>query len=132
MSGGVQATGPWANLVVAILSVNHYPLEKTSALFESIDKNGLLDPRCLAELSAAHLARRLGAAGYSRGDIMMAIFTERVPPVGRLTGEKCTRVLSSRSRKEVISLGVAPKVLSNFFLLRGGSPVESPRSAEVQ
>lgn len=141
VSGGVQVTNPWADLVIAILSVNNYPLEKTFALFESLDKNGLFDPRCLAELSAADIARRLGAAGYSRGDTMTAIFTERLLSVGRLTGEKtieeCTRVLSTGSREEVTSLlrgvkGVGPKVLSNFFLLRGGSPAELPRSAEVR
>ena len=95
MRGDVRVTNPWADLVIAILSVNSYPLEKTFALFESLDENGLLDPSCLAELSAADIARRMGAAGYNRGDTMTAIFTERLVALGCLTNdaklEECTR-----------------------------------------
>ncbi len=95
MSGGVRDTNPWADLVIAILSVNNYPLEKTFALFESLLENGLFDPTTLAAFSPADVAKRLGSAGYNRGDTMTTIFTQRLISLGRLTidtpVEDCTR-----------------------------------------
>jgi hypothetical protein len=124
------AADPWADLVIAILSVNNYPLDKTFALFESLKENGLLDPTALAAVGPADVAQRLGSAGYNRGDTMTAIFTDRLVSLGRLTSDVpidvCNSILSSGTRDEVSSLlssvkGVGPKVLNNFFVLRDGS-----------
>lgn len=140
MSGDKKETNPWADLVIAILSVNNYPLEKTFALFESLEDNGLFDPTVLAGLSATDVARKLGAAGYNRGDTMTAIFTERLSSLGQLTSsvpvESASRILKTGDHKEVSSLlssvkGIGPKVLANFFLLRGDAqdePANSPVS----
>ncbi len=78
MSEDKKESNPWADLVIAILSVNSYPLEKTFALFPSLEDNVLFNPTVLRDLSSADVARRLGAAGYNRGDTMTAIFTERL------------------------------------------------------
>lgn len=134
MSGDNQETNPWADLVIAMLSVNNYPLEKTFALFQPLEENGLFDPVALADLSSAEVARKLGVAGYDRGNTMTAIFTERLVSLGRLASsasiESSTRTLASGTAEEVSSLlsnvkGVGPKVLANFFLLRG-DPKELP------
>lgn len=137
MSEGIPDTSPWADLVIAILSVNNYPLDKTFALFEALKKNGLFDPACLAESSPADIARKLGSAGYNRGDTMTAIFTERLISLGQLAirarVEDCVRILSTGYPEEVTSLlsgvkGVGPKVLANYFILRGdgSQPSVSP------
>jgi hypothetical protein len=128
LSGAGKDTNPWADLVIAILSVNNYPLEKTFALFNSLEESGLFDPGSLAAFSSGDIARKLGAAGYDRGDTMTAIFTDRLISLGQLTAstpvETATRVLRTGGREEVSSLlsgvkGIGPKVLANFFLLRG-------------
>ena len=127
---GKTATDPWADLVLAILSVNNYPLDKTFALFEALSENGLFDPAMLAAIGQTEVAQRLGAAGYNRGGTMTAIFTDRLVSLGRLTSrvpiDECNAVLASGTRDEVSSLlssvkGVGPKVLDNFFVLRGDS-----------
>ena len=140
MSGDKKESNPWADLVIAILSVNNYPLEKTFALFSSLEDNGLFDPTVLADLSSADVARKLGAAGYNRGDTMTAIFTERLTSLGKLAAsvpvESTSNILQSGDHKEVSSLlsgvkGIGPKVLAKFFLLRGDAqsePAHSPVS----
>lgn len=123
-----RSTKPWADLVIAILSVNNYPLDKTWNLFDGLEENGLFDPRVLAGCDLSELARRLGAAGYDRGDAMTAMFTDRLAALGRLAREvpvdRCERILSSGTRDEVVSFlagvrGIGPKVLENYFRLRG-------------
>ena len=119
---------PWADVVIAMLSVNNYPLDKTFSLFDQLRANRLFDPSFLAASDAAELARRLGAAGYDRGTTMTEIFADRLLALGHLAEslriDACTRILTKGSRDEVSSLlgsvkGVGPKVLENFFVLRG-------------
>lgn len=128
MSGTRRYTNPWADLVVAILSVNRYPLDRTFALFNNLEAEGLFDPRVLASSTASEIARKLGNAGYSRGDAMTAIFTDRLLSVGALAKREsfsvCERTLKGGTRSDVERLiggvkGVGPTVLENFFLLRG-------------
>ena len=119
---------PWADLVMAMLSVNNYSLEKTFCLFEGLREKRFFDPEFLASCDPAELARRLVSAGYSRGNTMTAIFTDRLVSLGRLTNDVpvdvSTRILSNGTPDEVATLlegvqGVGPKVLDNFFILRG-------------
>ena len=119
---------PWADLVIAMLSVNNYPMEKTFGLANQLREKRLFDPSFLLSCDLSELTRRLGSAGYDRGETMTVIFTDRLSSLGRLTNivpaGECTRILSSGSRDEVVSLlssvkGIGPKVLANFFLLRG-------------
>ena len=132
LSGGpVQmARDPWADLVVALLSVNNYPLEKTFGLLDPLRENRLCDPAFLGSCDAAEIARRLNAAGYRRGATMLAIFTDRLASLGLLATtqsiESSTRILTTGSRDAVSSLlapvkGIGPRVLATFFLLRDGS-----------
>jgi hypothetical protein len=135
LSGSGGKANPWADLVIAMLSVNSYSLEKTFSLFDSLAEQGLFVPTKLSALGQADIAKRLGAAGYSRGDTMTAIFAERLGSLGRLTAdipvEDCTRILLIGGREEVSSLlsrvkGIGPRVLANFFILRGESSISSP------
>lgn len=128
MSEGAQTTNPWADLVIAVLSVNNYPLDRTFALFDQLEAQGLFDPKKLASSTASEVARMLGEAGYNRGDTMTAIFTDRLLSLGALAKLEslpdCQRILESGGRADVERLlanvkGVGPKVLENFFLLRG-------------
>lgn len=42
--GSKCVDSPWKDLVIAILAVNQYSLEKTYPLVGSLDKTGLFDP----------------------------------------------------------------------------------------
>ncbi len=121
-------TGPWADLVMAMLSVNNYPLERTFALFDALQAQGLFDPAVLNEAPSASIAKKLGAGGYNRGDTMTAIFTDRLVSLGAFLGSgsigQYTEILEHGSCDEVRRMlapvkGVGPRVLENFFLLRG-------------
>ena len=121
-------TGPWADLVMAILSVNNYPLDRTFALFDALQAEGLFAPPVLTEATASAIARKLGSAGYNRGHTMTEIFTKRLLSLGAFLREHaiddCERVLVQGSRDEVREVlgpikGIGPRVLENFFVLRG-------------
>ena len=113
---------------MAILSVNNYPLDRTFALFDALQAEGLFEPSVLAEATPSVIAQKLGAAGYNRGDTMTEIFTKRLLSLGAFlrTGsvDDHQRVLNNGSRDEVCSMvspinGIGPRVLENFFVLRG-------------
>lgn len=121
---------PWADLVIAMLSVNNYSLIKVFNLFESLKANDLFDPCGFACWNREEIARRLVAAGYDRGHAMTAIFTDRLSSLGQLADELASneRILTDGTRTEVAELlkrvrGVGPKVLDNFFLLRGSNNI---------
>lgn len=111
---------------MAMLSVNNYPLTKVFTLFDALKDNGLFDPRNFACWNCEEITRRLGAAGYDRGTVMTAIFTDRLSSLGRLADEVAAneQILTKGTKTEIAELlrrikGVGPKVLKNFFLLRG-------------
>jgi len=109
-----------------MLGVNNYPLTKLFELHDALEANGLFDPRNLAGWDHGEVARRLGAAGYRRGNVMTAIFVERLSSLGALADnrEAYEQILSKGTRDEVERLlrrvkGVGPRVLDNFMGLRG-------------
>ena len=121
-----HSVNPWPDLVMAMLSVNNYPLTKVFTLFDALKDNGLFDPRNFACWNREEITRRLGAAGYDRGTVMTAIFTDRLSSLGRLADELAAneQILTKGTKTEIAELlrrvkGVGPKVLKNFFLLRG-------------
>jgi 3-methyladenine DNA glycosylase/8-oxoguanine DNA glycosylase len=121
-----QRSNPWPDLVVAILSVNNHPLEKTFSIHQDLDSNGLFDPRNIASWDQKEIVRRLKASGYDRGDTLNAMFAARILSLRSLTAnvDVSEAVLASGSRAEVAELlsrvnGVGPTVLDNFLLMRG-------------
>lgn len=121
-----HSVNPWPDLVMAILSVNNYPLTKVFTLFDALKANGLFDPHNFTCWNREEITRRLGAAGYDRGTVMTAIFTDRLSSLGRLAEDLAAneRTLTKGTKTEIAELlrrvkGVGPKVLKNFFLLRG-------------
>ncbi len=121
-------TGPWADLVMAILSVNNHPLDRTFALCEALRDQGLFEPAVLAEATPESIARKLVAGGYDRGHAMTEIFTDRLLSLGAFlrsgSSDEHRVVLEHGSRDEVRQIlepikGIGPRVLENFFVLRG-------------
>jgi hypothetical protein len=120
-----QKSNPWPDLVVAMLSVNNYPLTKTFSIYRGLDANGLFDPRNIAEWDQNEIARRLKESGYDRGVTLNAMLADRILSLRSLTidVESSEIILARGSKAEVAELlkrtkGIGPRVLENFFLMR--------------
>ena len=128
----LQGTGtldsPWEDLVISVLAVNQYSLEKTYACKEGLQTQELTTPATLLELAPAEIERRLKAGGCDRGAFMTNLFAKRLAALGahvRAVGiEQSTSILDGRSRQKIEQFlepvnGIGPVVLRNYFLLRG-------------
>jgi hypothetical protein len=116
----------WRDLLVSILSVNNYPLEKTYAHLLGLQSEGLCSPDNLAKWTVEEIANRLKAAGVDRGSFMTGLYARRLAALGaavRTIGlTNFTNSLLAK-RAEISSLllpieGIGPRVLMNFFALR--------------
>jgi endonuclease III-like uncharacterized protein len=125
---GAPQDDPWEDLVLAILSVNNYSIEKVYAKLQQLRRQGLFNPNNLCRWSHDEIAERLKAAGYDRGSFMTNLFSGRLAALGRhaeqVGVERFTRALSSKTPKGVEEAlhsvsGVGPKVIENYCLLRG-------------
>ena len=125
MSGDV-----WEDLILAILSVNNYSLEKSYAAMGSLRREGLFDPKKLAAWSIDDITIRLRRGGYDRGEYLTKLMANRLMSLGvfveRAGIEKSERVLTKSNKTEIGQFlqpvkGVGPQVLTNFSLLRQGS-----------
>jgi 3-methyladenine DNA glycosylase/8-oxoguanine DNA glycosylase len=117
---------PWPELVLAMLSVNNFPLSKTLTLWEGLRKNGLFNPHNYLSWSEDEIARGLVAAGYDRGEVLTHMFVMRLASLKRLCADidSTENILTQGNQPEIASLlaqvkGVGPRVLENFLLLRG-------------
>jgi hypothetical protein len=117
----------WSDLVVSILSVNQYSLEKTYACLPALQSLGLCSPDKLGSWDVEDIIVWLKQAGLDRGPFMTALFAKRLSSLGVAVNAMgiadFTRSLSSKKCAEISELlmpinGIGPKVLSNFFLLR--------------
>ncbi|MDB4433322.1 hypothetical protein N9166_01145 [bacterium] len=123
-----EAYNPWADLVIAMLAVNNYPLERAFSLLEPLTQAGLTDPETLHSSSEAEIAVKLYEAGYERGPYMTGLFSKRLSALGREAAKHAiddlSRVLMGTDASAIRELltpveGVGPRVLHNFLLLRG-------------
>lgn len=124
---GGDPDSPWEDLVVSILSVNQYSVEKTYAVLPLLRQAGLLCPHNLGSLQLEEIISRLEGAGCNRGPFMTKLFAIRLASLGlalELQGvEKCQNILLSAEPSLIRALllpinGIGPKVVNNFFMLR--------------
>ena len=66
------------DLVGALLSVNGWGLEKTSAIYDGLRSEGLFDMDAVAEMAPGEVCDRLERAGYRRGDFMIGLLAGRL------------------------------------------------------
>ena len=119
---------PWEDLVLSILSVNQYSLEKTYSHIEGLRQEGLVEPENLKSWTREQIALRLRRAGFDRGFFMTDLFADRLASLGSFVSsrgiEGCEIVLTSTDLSNIAALlmpvkGIGPKVLENFFVMRG-------------
>lgn len=117
----------YENLVLAVLSVNSFPLEKVYRLREDLRKQGLFSPKVVVEWDHPTSISHLVSAGYDRGDTMNSIFASRLQELAMAansgTLDPIWKNVLGGSRKnadeQMLRLhGVGPAVLRNFWTLQ--------------
>ena len=118
---------PWEDLIVSILSVNNYSLEKTYSTVETLRREGLFDPKNLMRWTIKEIEIRLRRGGYDRGDYLSTLFALRIASLGKFVAsdgiQECERILRKGDATEIRQYlspvrGIGPRVLANYFLLR--------------
>ena len=118
----------WEHLVVAVLSVNQYSLERTYGSIQGLRSEKLVDPRNLSLWTVREIEERLKAAGCDRGDFMTRLFSQRLHSLGKHVEGRgfriCEEILRTGERRAIDNLlapvnGIGPVVLKHFRLLRG-------------
>ena len=126
--GAEETQAVWEDLVVSILSVNQYSIEKSYSLIEQLREQGLVAPHNLISWEQSEIARRLYRAGYNRGEFMTNAFANRLASLGDYIKDKgidhCQQILLSSNRALIERTlrpvkGVGNVVLNNFYILRG-------------
>jgi 3-methyladenine DNA glycosylase/8-oxoguanine DNA glycosylase len=116
----------WEELVVAVLAVYQFPVERVLSLRERLHSAGLLDIRAIADAGEAKVTRELNAAGYKRG-LLTGLYAERLVKLATsvLANDESAiaRILSEAEDSEVERVlrslpGIGPKVVGNFLALR--------------
>ena len=124
----VESAAIWEDLVVSILSVNSYSIEKAYALLPLLRKVGIVDPSNLGDWEFERVAAKLKAAGCDRGPFLTGLFAIRLASLGEALKAKgfriCEKIILSNDPEAIRNLllpvnGIGPKVLENFFFLRG-------------
>src|SRR5689334_8002619 len=69
------------DLVVSMLAVNSFSLERAYGLRPALDAAGLFNPQSIATRTVAELAEALEQAGYKRGSFMNPLIADRLRKV---------------------------------------------------
>ena len=128
VAGAVSSDDSWEDLVVSILAVNQYSLERAHGLLGELREQRLTDPKFLEQWEPEEVEKRLKATGFDRGPFMNRLFAGRLSGLGEMVRSKgidtCTKVIGSRKPDEIAALlkdvkGIGPVVLRNYYVLRG-------------
>ena len=121
----------WEDLVVSMLSVNNYSLEKTYSCVDSLRQHGIFEPKKLAGWTQGEIAGRLRRGGYDRGEYLNNLLANRLSSLGKFVQgvgvQESEQMLAKSDTSEIGKLlkpvkGIGPQVLRNFALLRQPSP----------
>lgn len=116
----------WKYLVISLLSVNQYKLEKTYLIAQELDNVGLFLPSNLVEWDTDKILAKLIEAECDRGEFMNDIFSSRIREIGKTIehyGQNyCEEIFLTKDKQTIEDFlipihGIGKKVISNFFLL---------------
>src|SRR5262245_22404361 len=96
----------WEDLVLAMLAVSLYPLERVLMLRDEMRQRGLLDPSKLARYDVGELTMELKRGGYDRGRLT-SMYADRLVSLGKqadATRPASERVLLEGSDQQVREL----------------------------
>src|SRR4051794_22795609 len=112
----------WEDLLVSMMAVNNYSLEKAFAHLGGLRAEGLVEPKNLISWTSEEIAARLGVAGFNRGSFMNAQMAQRITSLARFLESKgivgCEAVLTSGNPSAIQSLllpvhGIGQRVIEN-------------------
>ena len=115
------------DLVIAMLAVNRWTLDRAFALNDDLTAAGFLDPAAVRAMTVEEVASRLVQAGYRRGQYMEQLLAVRIAGAAHvLEAEGMRRLveLERRGDKDGIQKflltikGVGPEVANSFLVLR--------------
>ena len=92
MSGaeGNRTERCWQDLILSMLAVNNYPIERLLTIREQLIAAGLLDPNNLAIWGVDGVTARLKTSGYNRGGLT-ELYADRLVSLGKLFSRERTR-----------------------------------------
>lgn len=115
------------DLVVALLAVNRWTLERALAITNGLKDAGLSDPAAVRSMTVDDVAGRLAEAGYKRGRYMEQLLAVRIVSAAEVIDEQSVLRLTELERrgdKKAIAAflltvkGVGPEVVNSFLILR--------------
>lgn len=118
---------PIEDLIVSLLSVGGFPLERTWRLLPNLAREELTNPEVVTQLDAEEIVKRLVRAGYNRGAAVTRMMALRLIHVHiavqqRKLVQACQKLANGNTDAAEHLLcsisGVGPVVFNNFVLLR--------------
>jgi hypothetical protein len=115
------------HLVVALLAVGGFSLERVWQLLPSLEEEGLLDSKTVEQLDEAEVVRRLGRSGYDRGPTVTPFMAERLMAFHAavrtgLFAQACRLLREGRRHEAETTLrsvkGIGPTVFSHFAMFQ--------------
>ena len=116
-----------SELILSILAVRNYGLEKTYLLKDSLKSIGLFDFKILMNSSTEDLENLLKEAGCNRGEFMTALFASRLNSLDGFIKQEGLQNFKAKVNNSDLNevsayllkvKGIGPKVIANFFVLR--------------
>ena len=116
------------DLVVALLAVNGWSIEKTFKLYEGLEAEHLVDLEAICKMTQPEVSTRLERAGYRRGLFMIDLLASRLHGLAlTLAGDGTNELRRAIEAKDGAALeklllevkGVGPRVVANYRALRG-------------
>jgi hypothetical protein len=114
----------YEDLIVSMLAVNSFSLEKVYRMREGLRAAGLFNPEIMRSIDHQESVRRLVNGGYDRGQTLNSIFASRLQEVaifsnsGELNSAWEFIKIGDKEKVDEILLrihGIGPAVLRNFW-----------------
>jgi 3-methyladenine DNA glycosylase/8-oxoguanine DNA glycosylase len=119
----MQTVNPFEDLVIAVLAVNNFSLERAYSLREALDREGLFSVKTIRELPVQEVAAALERAKYQRGSFMTPLLARRLKTLADVAGrDNFTESISSKDPDRITKAltgipGIGPTVMKNYLLL---------------
>ena len=127
MSQNLSATNFVGDLVVSMLTVNNFSLEKVCELRPALEKASLFDVEALSKMSHEQVFGALKSAGYSKADYVVGLLADRLLAMAgtmqSTSADELRGLLQPGRERELDRFllaikGVGPAVLETFKALR--------------
>jgi hypothetical protein len=122
-----QTNEIWQDLIISLLSVNGWSVDKNFKYKDALNKSGLFNPENLNKWDVVEIGNKMKESGYDRGGVTW-IISERLSALGKFVVSKgvaeCDKILLSKNKEKITEFllpikGVGNKVLESYFILAG-------------